>query len=81
MTAAARQQRRRERLRRGEAVYGVIATSDVFWALEVSGMLRDSDAGDRSKVSLALTAALAEWASEKISSRVTLIATGRPHHG
>ena len=75
MSAAERQRRRRQRLRRGEAVYPVTTGEQVFAALCDAGLLADGDADDRAKVGSALASALSEWAAvkenEKILSRVT----------
>lgn len=80
-TAAARQKRRRTREAMGLAVYPVEIGGDVLSALEMAGLLRDSELIDRDKVSTALAKALAEWAREKLASRVTLIAGKSAYNG
>jgi hypothetical protein len=63
-TAAARQKRRRARLRANVAVYGAEVGEDVFDALEAGGLLDGEEADDRAAVSRALSKALAQWAQK-----------------
>lgn len=78
MSAADRQRLRRERLRKGIAVHPVEVDEDVYWALEIGGYLNSGESGDPAKVKAAISRAMADWAKDKISSRVTQLA-GRRH--
>lgn len=77
MSAAARQRKRREREARGVAVYPVEVDGKVLNGLEIAGLLREQEFGNKEAVANALGEALHHWAGEVFSSRVTLIARGR----
>ncbi len=77
--AAARQALRRSREARGLRVYQVEAGPELFRALELAGLLPRNfePEGNRDKIVHALAQALRQWEEMKISSLVTLMATGR----
>jgi len=76
LPGALRSRLHRARQRKGRRVYSVEADGDTFWALEIAGLLPSGD--DKAEIGRALTRALAEWAREKISERVSLTTGARP---